>query len=139
MILKSLVLNPFIKSFDKIIRYWRNWESIQVIRANREYFLSFLATSCLYSVVSLGKWSFWKEFNLILFSICFRIFCLKLIDEKAQAVWVDSIEKTFKLAAYPVTHFIPLIFFYTPWKRWKTSGYLMFSGSIERDYWYEMD
>ena len=103
------------------------------------FFLSFLATSCLYSVVSLGKWSFWKEFNFILFSICFRILCIKLIDEKAQAVWVGSIEKTFKLAAYPVTHFIPLIFFYTSWKRWKTSGYLMFSGSIERDYWYEMD
>ena len=28
--------------------------------------------------------------------------------------------------------------FYTPWKHQKTSGFLMFSGVIERDQWYDM-
>ena len=28
--------------------------------------------------------------------------------------------------------------FYTPWKHEKTSGFMIFSGSIERNQWYEM-
>ena len=37
-----------------------------------------------------------------------------------------------------LTHFMPLISFYTPWKHQKTSDFLMFSGGIERDQWDEM-
>ena len=37
-----------------------------------------------------------------------------------------------------VTHFIPLVSFYTPWKHQKTRGFLMFSGGLERDQWHEM-
>ena len=37
-----------------------------------------------------------------------------------------------------LTHFMPLISFYTPWKHQKTYGCLMFSGDIERDQWHEM-
>ena len=32
---------------------------------------------------------------------------------------------------------MPLVSFYTPWKQ-KTRGFLMFSGGVERDHWYEM-
>ena len=35
-------------------------------------------------------------------------------------------------------HFMPLIFFYTPLKYQKTKGFLMFSGGIETDQWYEI-
>ena len=35
-------------------------------------------------------------------------------------------------------HFMPLIFFYTPLKYQKTEGFLMFSGGIETDQWYEI-
>ena len=38
-----------------------------------------------------------------------------------------------------LTHFKPLIFFYTPWKHHKISGFLMFSGGVERDQQHEMD
>ena len=31
-----------------------------------------------------------------------------------------------------LTHFMPMIYFYTPWKHQKTIGFLMFSGGIER-------
>ena len=34
---------------------------------------------------------------------------------------------------------MPLVSFYIPWKHQKTSGFLMFSGGIERDQWHEMD
>ena len=37
------------------------------------------------------------------------------------------------------THFMSLVFFYTPWKYQTISGFLMFSSGIERDQWYEMD
>ena len=36
------------------------------------------------------------------------------------------------LSTFRLTHFMPLIFFYTPWKHQKTRGFL-FSGSIEWD------
>ena len=37
-----------------------------------------------------------------------------------------------------LTHFMPLVSFYTPWKYQKAIGFLMFSGCIERDQWNEM-
>ena len=36
-----------------------------------------------------------------------------------------------------LTYFIPLASFGTPWKHQKTSGFLMFSGRIEREQWHE--
>ena len=33
---------------------------------------------------------------------------------------------------------MPLVSFYTPWKHQKTRGFLMLSGGVERDHWYEM-
>ena len=38
-----------------------------------------------------------------------------------------------------LTHFMPLVSFCIPWKHQKTSGFLMFSGGIERYQWHEMD
>ena len=37
-----------------------------------------------------------------------------------------------------LTHFMPLVSFYIPWKLQKTRGFLMFSGGIEKDQWHEM-
>ena len=37
-----------------------------------------------------------------------------------------------------LTHSIPLVSFYTPWKNQKIPGFLMFSGGLEREQWYEM-
>ena len=37
-----------------------------------------------------------------------------------------------------LTHFMPLVSFYNPWKHPKTSGFLMISGVIERDHWHKM-
>ena len=37
-----------------------------------------------------------------------------------------------------LTHFMPLVFFYTPWKHHKTRGFLMFSRGMERIRWHEM-
>ena len=37
-----------------------------------------------------------------------------------------------------LTYFMPLVSFYTSWKRQETSGFLMFLGGIEIDQWYEM-
>ena len=38
----------------------------------------------------------------------------------------------------PLTHFIPLLFYYITWKYCYPKGFLMFSGGKERDQWYEM-
>ena len=40
-----------------------------------------------------------------------------------------------KLSIAFLTHFIPLI--PTPWNHQETSGFLMFSGTLERNHWYE--
>ena len=37
-----------------------------------------------------------------------------------------------------LTHFMPSMSFYSSWKTQKSSGFLMFSGAIERDQWHEM-
>ena len=37
-----------------------------------------------------------------------------------------------------LTHFMPLVSFYTLWYYQKTSGFLMFPGAIERDFSHEM-
>ena len=37
-----------------------------------------------------------------------------------------------------LTHLMPLVSFYTPRKHQKTFGFLMFSGGLEKDQWYEM-
>ena len=42
-------------------------------------------------------------------------------------------EKSLNDLKWALTHFMSLVCFYTPWKRQKTSGFLMFSGGIERD------
>ena len=34
-----------------------------------------------------------------------------------------------------LTHFSPMLHFYTPWKRQKTFDFLMFSGGIEIGHW----
>ena len=36
-----------------------------------------------------------------------------------------------------LTHVIPLVSFYTPWKDQKNSDFLMFSGVMEREKWHE--
>ena len=33
----------------------------------------------------------------------------------------------------------PMLYFYTPWKRQKTFGFLRFLGGIEMEYWAKMD
>ena len=37
-----------------------------------------------------------------------------------------------------LTHFNPLLYFYTPWKRQKTKGFLAFSEGIEVERWAKM-
>ena len=37
-----------------------------------------------------------------------------------------------------LTHFMPLVSFYTPWKHQKPKGFLMPSMGIERDQWHEI-
>ena len=46
---------------------------------------------------------------------------------------------SFHWRKYALNHIMPLVFFQTPTKYQKTRGFLVFSGSIERDQWHEMD
>ena len=38
-----------------------------------------------------------------------------------------------------LTYFSPMLHFYTPWKRQKTFGLVMFSEDTEMKYWTKMD
>ena len=38
----------------------------------------------------------------------------------------------------PLNHFTPMFYFYTPWKRQKTFGFLTASEGIEMEHWPEM-
>ena len=54
--------------------------------------------------------------------------------------FITSVSKFCKIFQYNIlTHFMPLISLYTPWKYQKTSGILMFSEIIKRDQWHGMD
>ena len=37
-----------------------------------------------------------------------------------------------------LTHYMPLVSFYIPWRQQESSGFFMFSGCIERNQWHEM-
>ena len=59
--------------------------------------------------------------------------CRKILNLTMKSVTWNSLLKVDVL-----THFMPLVSFYTPSKHQKTSGFLTFSGGIERDQWHEM-
>ena len=51
--------------------------------------------------------------------------------------WVKS-GSVLEFPGKMLTHFMPLISFYIPWKHQKTRGFLMFSRGMERDQCHEM-
>ena len=62
-----------------------------------------------------GTWINWSSGSMI-FNLIFLIFHFFSFT-KRDSIWL--------------THFRPLIYFYTPWKHQKTSGFLMFPGGVE--------
>ena len=40
--------------------------------------------------------------------------------------------------SFTLTHFMPLVSYYMPWKHEKTFGFFMFSGGVERNQWHEI-
>ena len=49
-----------------------------------------------------------------------------------------KLRKLFNLVFNSVTQFKPIIHFYTPWKREKTTSFLLFSDGIEMEHWLKM-
>ena len=73
--------------------------------------------------------NFWKKKQIMIF-LFIQVPCIGY----AIFSW-----KTFSTIFFQnLTHFMPLVFLYTPWKHQKTSAFLMFSGGIERDQWHEI-
>ena len=84
-----------------------------------------------------------------------KIKMIKPLIKKALLIneWLNLIARQPQLVAYiglsfcdvflhaktiqPLTYFIPLFSFYTPWKHQKTPGFLMFLGGIKSDQWHE--
>ena len=68
---------------------------------------------------------------------------LQLIDSILER-WKFIIRENYKNAPNLVihddhlTHFSPVLHFYTPWKRQKTKGFLTFSGGKEMWHWTKM-
>ena len=71
----------------------------------------------------------------------FLPFSQKDINEK---IWrrspssYNKPETSITCYSFYLTHFITLAYFYTHWKHQKTSGFMMFSGSIGKSQWHEM-
>ena len=80
------------------------------------------------NIQSLFK--FWKKKNKLRYSFLskFRVLVMQYLVEKHFLPFFSQ----------NLTHFMPLVFLYTPWKHQKTSAFLMFSGGIERDQWHEI-
>ena len=57
-----------------------------------------------------------------------------LVDININALeYLIAFKKRETLARNGLTHFMPLVSFYTPWEHQKASGFWMFSGVTERD------
>ena len=48
-----------------------------------------------------------------------------------KKIWSKNFSHIFVIKAVDLNHFSPKSYFYTPWKRQKTKGFLTFSGCIE--------
>ena len=59
------------------------------------------------------------------------IFGWKLLSNQ-QIIWL------YLISIFPLTHFMPLVPFYAPWKQQKARAFLNFSGAIRRDQWHVM-
>ena len=80
-----------------------------------------------------------KMHNIVLIMLTCTISCWMYSNLTMKTAKITSVDifLVFSLLAQS-TNSLSLISFYTPWKHQKTSGFLMFSGGIERDYWHEM-
>ena len=97
-----------------------------------------------WTTLRMFSWDLSKNFE-------FRIFCgtwkdasfLKNVATMHRfllfsIVLITNIEESLKNPVsfkIPINHFISRASFYTPWKYQKDSGFLMFSGGIERGQW----
>ena len=53
--------------------------------------------------------------------------------------WEERVKLLNETCVNPLTHFSPMSYFYTPWKRQKkTYGFLTFSGGVEMWHWTKM-
>ena len=67
-----------------------------------------------------------------------KVFMRKSSENKLRVVQSHFSITISKLASYCLTHFIPLVSFYTLWTHQKARGFLIISRGIERDQWHEM-
>ena len=54
-------------------------------------------------------------------------------------IFLHQVAMPQKMLQKTLTHVMPLISFYTPWKRQKTYGFMMISGGVERDQGHEVN
>ena len=71
----------------------------------------------------------WKFTSMLILKIHFNA-CVVHSRQMMFKVWNKNTRLTCKMS---LTHFMPLVFFYTSWKHQKNIGFLMFLGGIERD------
>ena len=79
-----------------------------------------------------NKWKTAKNYQ-------YRILNIIIISSEWKLIYSDLLMiRVTVVNVLPLDHSMSLASFYTPWKHQKTSGFLMFSGGIERDQWHEM-
>ena len=64
---------------------------------------------------------------------------LSICSSKESSSFLRNTFEWFTSIVLLLIHFIVLVSFYAPWKHQQSSGFLIFSGGIERDQWHEID
>ena len=77
-----------------------------------------------------------------IFGLLKRIKSLVLSENSVKSKYLRPLNVQLKLSIWQkfwlLTHFRPLLHFYTPWKHQETFGFLTFSGVIEMEHWVKM-
>ena len=77
-----------------------------------------------------------------IFGLLKRIKSLVLSENNVKSMYLRALNVQLKLSIWQkfwlLTHFRPLLHFYTPWKHQETFGFLTFSGVKEMEHWVKM-
>ena len=77
-----------------------------------------------------------------IFGLLKRIKSLVLSENSVKSKYLRPLNVQLKLSIWQkfwlLTHFSPLLHFYTPWKHQETFGFLTFSGVKEMEHWVKM-
>ena len=99
---------------------------------------------CSYGEMRVSKDSYSRIFNAMIRKLKLQEMLIKWIKSFGwillftRCIRVLLLEIPWSILFVVVTHVMSLLFFYTPWKFQKVSGFFMFSEGIEKSQWHKI-